>query len=166
MPLLKETGTIKEEPHLIDGGPMASVKILNGLGYTLIDRPKDYSFYQDTDTSVNINTFKNKNIITKDLENLENKKIPVSEFHTDKTDSIFTTPKENRLPRERARYRNNKKYNDPNQYPQIDLSQFLVDLCVPFAEGQLRSKVFDSSFAPPVTKKADPTLRRPITRDY
>lgn len=166
-PALKESGTIRPDPSFIDGGPIASVKILNALGYTLIDRPKDYSFYNDTDTSVNINTFKNKNIVTKDLKNLENKKIPVSEYHVDKTDSIFTTPKENRLPIERKRYRTLKKQNDPNQYVQIDLSQFLVDLCAPFGEGTRDTyKIFDSSFQPNIIDKNDPRLTKEITRDF
>jgi hypothetical protein len=169
VPTLIETGVLpggyNGNINMLDGGPYAAVKILNALGYTIIDKPKDYSFYQDTNTTTNKNIFNNKNIVTIDLKNLENEKISVSKYYLDSTDSIFVADTENRLPNERIKYRSMKD-SDPNNNIKIDLTAFAMDMCAICAPNQNAGLIFDPDFHKSYKEPEKLLVLEPNRRNY
>jgi hypothetical protein len=150
-------------PSMGDGGPYAAVQLMNSMGFTLIDRPRDYSFYKDSENSVNKNILKNKNIVPPELKDLENKKVPVSEYFTDDEDSIFSPDVEQR---KRKRKKNNNA-NDPNKYIKVDLTEFAYQLWSISSPVANSGRVFDSDWRnPDNTILTDYVSIEPNVREY
>ena len=143
VPRLVGNGNLNRKIDLSLGGPFAAVEVMSSLGFEVIERPKDYSYCTDPENSETKKIFKNKNILTNELQNQENEKIPVSNFFSDDNDNIFDVEIEKREAQKRT---NINTTNNPSVNIKVDLTEVVIgmaNICMPEKNGAIQ---VDSDF--------------------
>jgi len=143
VPALADNGIVKMQTNLALGGEFAAAEIMSGLGYEIIDRPKNYSYCTDPTNSENKKILTNKNILTNELVNQENEKIDVSEYLSDTQNSIFAPDIEKRENQQRTINNSTEK---PNINIKVDLTEVVVGMADLFSPDRNGGIILDTDF--------------------